>query len=126
MSKLFIDANVLMEIMFARSKMEQVTELFHDANSEFFTSTITVHILYYFAEREGIDRNFVRRLTDLVGHLPVGPDLLADAQKRYDGKDFEDCLQAVCAEQNGCEEIITLDRKFAQHSNTRLSVRLIH
>lgn len=125
MRKVFVDANMFMEIMFARSRMERVNELFHDASSELFMSTLTVHILYYFAELEGIDRDFVKRLVDLAHHLPMLEETVVLAQYRYNGKDFEDCLQAACAEQNDCIEILTLDKKFASASGTKLPVRLV-
>ncbi len=84
-----------------------------------------MHILYYFAEVEGIDRAFVARLADLADRLPITAAMVTKAQERYKGKDFEDCLQAACAEAGGCEEIITLDKRFAKDSSTKLRVRVI-
>jgi predicted nucleic acid-binding protein len=125
MSRLFVDANVLMEIMLGRSKMEQISKILHNPEYEFFISTLTVHILYYFAEVEGIERSFVRKLVDLALHLPVNEKMVTLAQKRYKGKDFEDCLQAACAELAGCTEILSLDKKFRQSSGTKLKVLLV-
>jgi|GEM_PF-1279431 len=125
MNRLFVDANVLMEIMFGRSKMEQVLEVFHNPEYEFFISALTVHILYYFAEVEGIERSFVRKLVGLAFHLPVNEKMIVLAQQRYTSKDFEDCLQAACAELAGCNEILSLDKKFHQNSGTKLNVLLV-
>ena len=125
MSRLFVDTNILMEIMFARSKMEQISEVMHNEGYEFFISTLTVHILYYFAEVEGIERNFVAKLAGLAQRLPVNEEMLILAQQRYKGKDFEDCLQAACAEVTGCNEILSLDRGFHQNSGTKLKVLLL-
>ncbi len=125
MSKLFVDAHILMEIMFARSKLEQISEIMHNPDYEFFMSTLTVPILYYFAEVEGIERNFVAKLAGLAKRLPVNEEMITLAQQRYNGKDFEDCLQAACAELTGCNEILSLDRKFRQNSGTKLRVLLV-
>jgi len=125
MSRLFVDTNILMEIMMSRSKMEQISKIFHNPEYEFFISTLTVHILYYFAEVEGIERDFVRRLAGLAQHLPVNEKMIALAQQRYKDRDFEDCIQAACAELTNCKEILSLDRKFHQNSGTKLKVQLV-
>ena len=125
MSRLFVDANILMEIMMGRSKMEQISKIFHNPEYEFFVSTLTVHILYYFAEVEDIERSFVRKLVDLARHLPVNEKMITLAQQRYKGKDFEDCLQAACAELTGCDEILSIDKNFRQDSGTKLKVLLV-
>ena len=105
--------------------MEQISEVFHDPKYEFFISALTVHILYYFAEVEGIDRSFVHKLLDLAFHLPINENMIYLAQERYTGKHFEDCLQAACAELTGCNEILSLDKDFYNNSGTTLKVLLI-
>jgi predicted nucleic-acid-binding protein len=84
-----------------------------------------VHILYYFAEVEGIERSFVAKLAGLAQCLPVNEEMIRLAQQRYKGKDFEDCLQAACAELTGCNEILSLDKKFHKNSGTKLKVLLV-
>lgn len=125
MIKIFLDANVFMEIMFARSKVDRVSEMLHNPENEYFISTLTVHILYYFAESEGISRSFVHRLVDLATHLPIDARMIEEAQRRYTDKDFEDYLQGVCAERGMCDEIITLDKRFKKESGTNLPVHVI-
>ena len=116
MTKLFLDANILLEVMMVRSKLKKIGRILHEPKYEFYVSTLSVHILYYFAELEGIERSFVKKLTT---------DMVTKAQDRYDGKDFEDCLQATCAEAAGCDEILTLDKNFAKNSATKLKVIVI-
>lgn len=125
MTRLFVDANILMKIILGRSKMEQISKIFHNPDYEFFISTLTVHILYYFAEVEGIEQSFVRKLVDLALHLPVNEQMITLAQQRYKGKDFEDYLQAAYAELTGCNEILSIDKKFHQDSGTKLKVQLV-
>lgn len=44
------------------------------------------------------------------------------ARTLYSGKDFEDCLQAACAEESEYDHIITIDTHFQQYSSTTLPV----
>ena len=123
--KLFLDANILLEILFARSKIKEVSKVLHDPIYEFYTSVLTVDLLYYFAERDRIERSFVSEIAGLASHLTITGAMIELAQKRYNGKDFEDCLQAICAESNSCDEILTLDQKFKKDSATILPIKLI-
>jgi len=125
MTKLFLDANILLEVMMVRSKLKKIGRILHEPKYEFYVSTLSVHILYYFAELEGIERSFVKKLTTVAKHLPLSTDMVTKAQDRYNGKDFEDCLQATCAEAAGCDEILTLDKNFAKNSATKLKVIVI-
>lgn len=126
MSRVLVDANILMEILFQRSKMKRVSKLLRDPAHEYFISTLTVHILYYFAERDkNISWDFVAELIGICGQLPVSLSAVGLAQQRYDGRDFEDCLQAAVAELGGCREILTLDTHFKECSNTKLVVRIV-
>ncbi len=127
-TKLFIDANILLEIMFTRSKMQQVSTLLHDDRFEFYISSLTVHILYYFAEVEKVDREWVKNLAGLAAWLPITTAMVEEAQRRYavtGGKDFEDCLQAACAEFSDCAGIVSLDKRFGRHSATKLPVDVL-
>lgn len=122
MKKLFLDASVLMEIMFGRSKLDLISGILHNPDYEFSISVLTTHILYYFAESKGLDRDFVKKLIDLAKQLPLNESTVLLAQQRYNNKDFEDCLQAACAELNGCDEILSLDKNFEKYSGTKLRV----
>lgn len=125
MKQVLVDASVLMEIMLARPGLENCQQWLQDTESEYLITPLSVHILYYFAEVENISRDFVARLVALYGQLPMDQAATELAQRRYDGKDFEDCLQAACAEAGGCDQILTLDRRFARDSGTKLPVKVI-
>jgi predicted nucleic acid-binding protein len=57
--------------------------------------------------------------------LPITKQAILVANQRYDMKDFEDCLQATCAETNDCQEIITIDKHFQEYSYTTLPVVIV-
>jgi predicted nucleic acid-binding protein len=125
MKRILVDANVLMEVLFAQPKLAQCQAALQGAGREFYISTLTAHILYYFGEQTGVPREFVAEVVAICGHLPLEPQAVKRAQEHYTGKDFEDCLQAACAERHGCDEIVTLNKNFARDSGTILPVQFI-
>lgn len=124
-SRIFFDASFLLEIIMARKKQLACVEALKSVDGTFCISALTPHICYYFREKYKLDRDPIDDL--LVGFdiLPIDQTMIRLAQKRYGGKDFEDCLQAVSAESGGCDEILTLDNDFAKDSRTKLKVRVI-
>lgn len=125
MKRIFIDANILIEILMSRRLANNCVLMLQDASRQYTISALTVHIVWYIAEKYSIDQKLVDEILTGWEILPITQDIIKSARERYDGKDFEDCLQAVCAEVGDCESIITIDKQFQQHSSTNLSVILI-
>jgi predicted nucleic acid-binding protein len=120
-----VDANVLLEILFARRLLDQCEHLLSDPSKEYAISALTLHIIWYMGERHKLSSDHIIDMLSVLTILPLAEDAIALANKRYDGKDFEDCLQAACAETNHCEEIITIDKHFQEYSHTLLSVLMV-
>jgi predicted nucleic acid-binding protein len=125
MKKIFIDANVLLEILLDRSLASECGSLVRDPSNEYAISVITMHIVWYMAEKYSLPAELIDDLLSVWIVLPVNAQTIKLARDRYDGKDFEDCLQAACAESYKCDEIITLDKRFKAHSHTVLPVTII-
>jgi len=125
MKRLFIDANVLIEILLDRRLSQQCIQILEDTSQQYVISAVTVHIVWYIAERYNLNQNKVDEVLSIWEVLPLTAHNVKSARERYDGKDFEDCLQAVCAESGDCDLIVTIDKKFKQHSRTSLPVTLI-
>ncbi len=125
MQRSFIDANVLLEILFARKHSSQCERLLSDPSKVYAISTLTLHIIWYMTERYRLSPVSVSDMLSVFTILPITEDAIELASKRYDGKDFEDCLQAACAETNDCQEIFTIDKHFQKYSHTSLSLMLI-
>jgi predicted nucleic acid-binding protein len=121
----FIDANVLLEVLLNRQLAEQCISILSDPSGQYGISALTVHIVWYIAERYKLDKDRVDGTLSPWEILPIASHTLKAARSRYDGKDFEDCLQAVCAEEEGYDEIVTIDKNFRRHSNTILPVTII-
>jgi predicted nucleic acid-binding protein len=125
MSRSFIDANVLLEILFARKLAAQCEQLLGSPSKVYAVSALTLHIIWYMTERYKLSPANVSDVLSVFTILPLTEDAVELASKRYNGKDFEDCLQAACAETNDCQEIITIDKHFQEHSHSTLTVTLV-
>jgi len=125
MTNTFIDASVLMELMFKRQKFEAVVNSLTEPDKRFYATGLSVHLLYHFGQKAGLSTEVIAKTAALAEILPLDGSTVKLAQLRYTGKDFEDCLQAACAEAGKCDEIITLDRNFKKHSGTKLKVTVL-
>jgi predicted nucleic acid-binding protein len=124
MNKVFVDASVLMEVLLARANRQACEALLADEGSVFFVSSLTVHLAYHFCEKYKVAVGPLEDLLESFTILPIDANMVKQAQRRYTSKDFEDCLQAAAAEAGTCQEIATLDKKFATRSSTKLPVRI--
>jgi predicted nucleic acid-binding protein len=77
------------------------------------------------AERHKLSSAHIVDILSVLTVLPLTEDSIALANKRYIGKDFEDCLQPACAETNDCQEIITIDKHFQEYSHASLPVLIV-
>lgn len=126
MAHSLVDANVLLEILFARKLSGKCEQLLADPAKVYAISALTLHIIWYMAERHRLSPSNTTDVLSVFITLPLNEEAIALANKRYDGKDFEDCLQAACAEANGCQEIITIDKHFQEYSHTSLPVVMVN
>jgi predicted nucleic acid-binding protein len=124
MKRIFLDANILLEILFDRRLAAECRSVVNPSN-EYAISVITVHIVWYMAEKYKLQTQLIDDLLSVWVILPVTDQIIQVSRNRYDGKDFEDCLQAACAESGNYDEIITIDKHFQTHSHTELSVRVL-
>ena len=125
MNQTFVDANVLLEIILDRRLARQSNAVLRDISKSYVISALTVHIVWYIAERYRSDRKVVDDVISAFTIAPVTGRTVSVARLRYSGKDFEDCIQAVCAEESGCRQIITIDKNFQKYSATTLPVSVI-
>ena len=125
MTRSLIDANILLEILFARKLSDKCEQLLSNPSKEYMISVLTLHIIWYMAERYKLSPENIVDMLSVLTILPITEPTISLANIRYDKKDFEDCLQAACAETNDCEEIITIDKHFKEHSHTKLPVIVV-
>ena len=125
MRRIFIDTSVFMEVLFGRQGIEKCVSLLSVEDATYYGSTLSAHILYYFGEKGDRTSGEIEAVLNLGKLLPLEVSSVNLARQRYRGADFEDCLQAACAEGGNCDEIITLDKNFKYHSRTSLKVSLV-
>lgn len=125
MKSIFVDVNILLEILFNRKLADECKQQLTDPESRYSISALSVHIVRYMGERYKLSRLSVDEILSVWNVLDVTSRELARASERYGGIDFEDCLQAACAEFGKCETILTLDSHFQEHSFSTLPVTII-
>ena len=125
MKQIFVDANVVIDILLQRAHYQQSMDAIKDPDANYFISVLTVHLTYHFGQKDKFTPGRIKEVVDLFGLLDIEARMVKQAQKRYSGKGFEDCLQAACAEGGDCDEILTIDTDFAKLSGTKLPVKVI-
>jgi predicted nucleic acid-binding protein len=125
MKRIFLDANILLEILFDRRLATECKSIVSNPSNEYAISVITVHIVWYMAEKYNLQAQLIDDLLSVWVILPLTDQIIQVSRSRYDGKDFEDCLQASCAEAGSYDEIVTIDKHFKAHSHTELPVTVL-
>ncbi|MBR0053423.1 MAG: PIN domain-containing protein [Bacteroidales bacterium] len=121
MMKLFLDTNILLDILQGKRPSHQTSSLILEgAKKQLYEVQISIQSIAdvtYIAIRNGIPFDAVSRLSSwMLDHVNVdGPDSfhLRDAIEGHTG-DFEDDLHYAYAQDNACDIIITGDRQFIQ------------
>lgn len=120
MSKLFLDANIILDLIDEdRTSVKQTRAFIKDAilkGNQFYTSCDIFTTLYYVAAKKLSPTTIMSEFEKLLLFIDVvSIDLLTikEAMKLLkESEDFEDLLQYVCALQSDCDAIVTNDKKF--------------
>lgn len=112
MPRLFLDTNVLLDILLERPGYEpalDILQLGADGKATLCTSYLSMANIAYVLRKEycgGILLPTLKQISSLVEVLPMDSAQLQKAML-LSGPDFEDILQAVCAVSSGCRIILT-------------------
>lgn len=122
-NKLFIDANVLIDLVIERGdffdRAKQVFEVVSRERINASISMITVSITSYYAEKEiGLTKSkeAFKKIRKICEVLPARVDDL-DWALSANFPDIEDAIQNHIAESNGCTTIITRNTRDFKKSN---------
>lgn len=114
--KLFLDTNIILDILLEREGYEDSVELFRLQEEGKITLAVSILTIanVAFVYRKTVGQNAVipnlKYLSVLAEVLPMGGDTLQ--QSLYlTGNDFEDILQYNCAVQGDCDAIVTRNEK---------------
>ncbi len=123
--RLFLDANVLLELLQQRMKVVEVGEAIKDYQGcSMATSILCIDLVMYFVERDGGDKQVAYNFLASYEVLDMNDTDYAWAQDNDRG-DFEDALQVACALRHGCAKLLTLDKELAKNHNKHIAVELI-
>ena len=109
MQPVFLDANVLMEILFERQRNSAALDYIRGLKSvQLCVSVLSLDIVLYFVEAEKFSK---QTAWAFLNHYRLLDMTASDAEwaRDNDQGDFEDALQMACAHRHGCQQFITLD-----------------
>jgi len=126
MSKIFLDSDVLLDLLLDREPyaddIEKLIEISMDSGTELFTSPISICNINYIIGRLETKKKAdskTKKILELVRIENVGQKVVDDASgSRF--KDFEDSIQNFCAVESGHKIIITRNTK--DYKESRLSI----
>jgi len=113
--KLFLDTNIFLDLLLQREGAEQAETLLnaieiglHDG----IVLDITLVNIDYVAKRQNVDAKLFLSL--IIKHFKVVGmnNALSLEALEIESSDFEDALQFVAAKSEGCEAIISNDKRF--------------
>ena len=118
MSRVFIDTNIVLDLLIEdRKNHDKSKQLFSYLilnNYEIVISEDMLSTIFYVAKNKDKTLNFFQEIQDEWVISAYGKDVLSNSFTfaLENSADLEDTLQCFCAKENGCEQIITSDKKF--------------
>lgn len=122
MSSLFVDVNVLLEMVLpGRRYANQAVAAI--AGQQTAISPLSAHLLVHFGRKERLPINDLLAIVESYQITDFGSDEVAWAIRHRQSDDFEDALQVACAVSHGCRTFITFDgplsRRYGQFIDMR-------
>ncbi len=116
--KVYFDANIVLDIINADRKGHKIAKkLWKNLTIAKYLIIISEDILtnvFYISKNKSEVLKFFKFVQDKWQIAPFGKDVINNAIDLSLEKnlDLEDMLQCLCAKENGCEMLITHDKKF--------------
>ena len=116
MKKVFLDTNVVLDLILEREYKHEVAQIFAMCEQSLivlYVSFLTIANLAYIVRKSRTQRQLRTIIADLklfVNVLPMTDEQLCCALL-VDGRDFEDILQYECAKAFGCDVIVSRNKK---------------
>lgn len=122
-SRVFLDANILVEVILGRPKQAIALKLIQDKYESLYISSLSAHSVMYFGRNHGTIEQLQTFLADFT-ILPLESLNFEWAFENYRNNDFEDALQIAVALKNGCDEFITLDKKLVSNYGSLPTIKV--
>lgn len=114
--RLFVDANILLEIILSRKNEKLARDILKDNSNRLFISALTAHLVVHFGQSI-VDLPILRSFLGDYTILALNESDFEWAFTNMRNQDFEDALQLAVAIRNGCDTFITLDKDLATNYN---------
>ncbi len=126
MDRLFIDANILVDVLLGRENFllpsQQVLSLGVRKKAKLFCAEVSLSVIYYLGRKGGMSHSaLVDWIRKLLGYVRVADSghesvLLAVSHASEDFADFEDALQYAAAQSARAQFIVTRNPKDYKYS----------
>lgn len=122
--RLFLDANVLLEIILSRSVEVAAREFLTTNRGELAISALTAHRVIHFGQVRTTLPVLRRFLSDYTV-MPLTENDFRWAFEHIRDDDFEDALQLSVAIRNGCDRFVTFDNSLHKSYSTLSSIEVV-
>ena len=118
MSRVFLDTNIILDMLTQERENHLISkELFSYLllnDYEVVISEDMLSTIYYIANNKSATLKFFQVIQEEWVIMPYGKEIISQALAfaLENKSDLEDTLQCFCAKANGCEYVITSDKKF--------------
>lgn len=116
MIKIFIDSDIILDLLLKRNEYESVAELMTGIVEKkylgYTTPIVIANIHYIMAKLAGKNKSIenIKKLRKFISILPVDEEIIDDALSNNTA-DFEDSIQYITSEKNNMDFIITRNKK---------------
>lgn len=110
--RIFLDTNLLMELLFNRAKADICRDILQKPEKTFCISALSVHICNYFLEKSGHNPSELQSFFEAFEITPLDKNVLGLSYTIFN-QDFEDAIQVASAIVANCQEIYTLDKQIS-------------
>lgn len=126
-SKIFLDANVILDYVLKRKNYDEIKMLFQfeqDSKIKFYMSSSIVHIVGYFLTKavgSSVAKTTILKLLNTIQVID-GNHIAAVLATQSDNPDIEDALQYEIAIKNKMDYFLSSDKNLQKYSAKNLSV----
>ncbi|MEI6728972.1 MAG: PIN domain-containing protein [bacterium] len=122
--KIFLDANILLEVLYKRNKESESKSLMAANIGYSVISAVSIHISNYFLEKDKqniVDKEEFYNAFEIIA---LSDSIITKAYQIYN-QDFEDAIQVASFLQSDCDEFWTLDKKLQTNYGKIATIKLL-